>query len=248
MLIALQFVSQVYSLQLFMSKLTTVELISDFQYCLKAHGYLAFRCLKIDSTVDFIYTWENSDPALSIATFLSPWDAFSLDTVSETSDVRGSLYKCKCLFLSVLKKIKCFPVLVTHGYWGYDSRVLRIWLTGTAFPHGYWGYDSRVLMIWLTGNAYPHGYCIPSRVLHIVYTGWKREHLKICSPLVKQGTLFKIVADHRESEEKLSCKIKHSTRELRFCIQVNKVCSQAAKPQKSGDHKNTYIQGFLWLI
>ena len=23
----------------------------------------------------------------------------------------------------------------------------------------------------LTGTAYPHGYCIPSRVLHIVYTG-----------------------------------------------------------------------------
>ena len=70
-----------------------------------------------------------------------------------------------------------------HGYWGYDSRVLRIWLTGTAYiriwltgtedmTHGYWGYDSQVLMIWLTGNAYPHGYCIPSRVLHIVYTGW----------------------------------------------------------------------------
>ena len=26
-------------------------------------------------------------------------------------------------------------------------------------------------MIRLTGNAYPHRYCIPSRVLHIVYTG-----------------------------------------------------------------------------
>ena len=74
-----------------------------------------------------------------------------------------------------------------HRYWGYDSRVLRIWLMGTAYPHGYWGYDSRVLhtltvikdydsrvlMIWLMGNAYPHGYCIPSRVLHIVYTGLK---------------------------------------------------------------------------
>ena len=58
-----------------------------------------------------------------------------------------------------------------HRYWGYDSRVLMIWLTGNAYPHGYWGYDSQVLMIWLTGNAYPHGYCIPSQVLHIVYTG-----------------------------------------------------------------------------
>ena len=47
-----------------------------------------------------------------------------------------------------------------YGYWGCDSRVLRIWLTGTAYPYGYWGYDSRVLMIRLTGNAYPHGYCI----------------------------------------------------------------------------------------
>ena len=84
-----------------------------------------------------------------------------------------------------------------HGYWGYDSRVLhiltgtedmthgycissqvlRIWLTGNAYPHGYWGYDSQVLMIWLTGNAYPHGYCIPSRVLHIVYTGWYQLQL-----------------------------------------------------------------------
>ena len=25
------------------------------------------------------------------------------------------------------------------------------------------------------GNAYPHGYCIPSRVLHIVYTGWIQD-------------------------------------------------------------------------
>ena len=45
----------------------------------------------------------------------------------------------------------------THGYWGYDSRVLRIWFTGTDdMTHGYWGYDSRVmhtltvLRIWLT--------------------------------------------------------------------------------------------------
>ena len=61
-----------------------------------------------------------------------------------------------------------------HYPWGkFHSFFIRInLLTGTAYPHGYRGYDSRVLMIWLTGNAYPHGYCIPSRVLHIVYTGW----------------------------------------------------------------------------
>ena len=63
----------------------------------------------------------------------------------------------------------------SHRYWWYDSRVLRIWLTGTAHPHRYWGYDSQVLMIWLTGNAYSHGYCIPSPVLHIVYTGWAKS-------------------------------------------------------------------------
>ena len=38
-----------------------------------------------------------------------------------------------------------------HGHWGYESQVLRIWLTGTAYPHRYWGYDSRVLHI-LTGT------------------------------------------------------------------------------------------------
>ena len=55
-----------------------------------------------------------------------------------------------------------------HRYWGYDSRVLRIWLTGTEdMTHRYWGYDSRVLRIWLTGTAYPHGYWrYDSRVLH----------------------------------------------------------------------------------
>ena len=53
------------------------------------------------------------------------------------------------------------------GYWGYDSRVLRIWLTGTAYPHQYWGYDSWVLMIWLMGTAYPHQYWgYDSQVLH----------------------------------------------------------------------------------
>ena len=60
----------------------------------------------------------------------------------------------------------------THGYWGYDSHVLRIWLTGTEdMTYGYC-ISSRVLRIWLTGTAYPHRYCISSLVLHIVYTGW----------------------------------------------------------------------------
>ena len=31
---------------------------------------------------------------------------------------------------------------MTHGYGGYDLRVLKIWLTGNAYPHRYWGYDS----------------------------------------------------------------------------------------------------------
>ena len=46
--------------------------------------------------------------------------------------------------------------------------VLKIWLTGTAYPHGYWGYDSRVLMIWLTGtDDMTHGYWwYDSRVMH----------------------------------------------------------------------------------
>ena len=50
--------------------------------------------------------------------------------------------------------------------WGL---VLRIWLTGTAYPHGYWGYDSRVLHI-LTGTEdMTHGYWwYDSRVMHIL--------------------------------------------------------------------------------
>ena len=58
----------------------------------------------------------------------------------------------------------------SHGYC-IPSRVLRIWLTSTAYPHWYWGYDSRVLHI-LTGTEdMTHGYCIPSRVLRIWLTG-----------------------------------------------------------------------------
>ena len=60
---------------------------------------------------------------------------------------------------------------MTHGYWGYDSRVLRIWLTGTAYPHRYC-IPLRVLRIWLTGTAYPHRYWgYDSRVLRIWLTG-----------------------------------------------------------------------------
>ena len=73
-----------------------------------------------------------------------------------------------------------------HGYWGYDSRVLRIWLTGTAYPHRYWGYDSQVLMILLTGNAYPHGYWgYDSRVLHTL-TGTAYSLYRVCSWDIKR--------------------------------------------------------------
>ena len=60
---------------------------------------------------------------------------------------------------------------MTHGYWWYDLRVMHTFTDTEDMTHRYWWYDSRVMHI-LTGNAYPHGYCIPSRVLHIVYTGW----------------------------------------------------------------------------
>ena len=67
-----------------------------------------------------------------------------------------------------------YPSAHPHGYWGYDSWVLRIWLMGTEdMTHGYWRYGSQILRIWLTGNEYPHRYCISSRVLHIVYTAWR---------------------------------------------------------------------------
>ena len=78
-----------------------------------------------------------------------------------------------------------------HGYWGYDSRVLMIWLTGTDdMTHGYcisspvlriWltGTEdmTKVLMIWLTGTAYPHRYWgYDSRVLMIWLTGTAYPH------------------------------------------------------------------------
>ena len=58
---------------------------------------------------------------------------------------------------------------MTHGYWWYDSRVLMIWLTGTAYPHGYWRYDSRVMHT-LTGTEdMTHGcWWYDSRVMHIL--------------------------------------------------------------------------------
>ena len=57
----------------------------------------------------------------------------------------------------------------TYGYWRYDSRVLMIWLTGTAYPHGYY-ISSRVLRIWLMGtDDMTHGYWgYDSRILHIL--------------------------------------------------------------------------------
>ena len=56
-----------------------------------------------------------------------------------------------------------------HWYWGYDSRVLRIWLTGTTYPHGYWGYDLRVMHT-LTGTEdITHRYWwYDSQVMHIL--------------------------------------------------------------------------------
>ena len=58
----------------------------------------------------------------------------------------------------------------THRYC-ISSRVLSIWLTGTAYPHGYLGYDSRVLHI-LTGTEdMTHRCCISSRVLRIWLAG-----------------------------------------------------------------------------
>ena len=37
----------------------------------------------------------------------------------------------------------------------FTSQVLRIWLTGTAYPHGYWRYDSQVFYIVYTGKLIP---------------------------------------------------------------------------------------------
>ena len=65
----------------------------------------------------------------------------------------------------------------THGYWGYDSQVLRIWLTGTEdMTHGYWGYDSRVLHTLTGTDDMTHGYCISSRVLRIWLRGNEYLH------------------------------------------------------------------------
>ena len=56
---------------------------------------------------------------------------------------------------------------MTHMYWGYDSQVLRIWLTGTEdMTHGYWGYDSQVMNI-LTGTAYSL-YRVFKRVIYCI--------------------------------------------------------------------------------
>ena len=123
-----------------------------------------------------------------------PWVISSVPVVHILSAHEDMQYPWVNLYEWRMNETSLTGTAYPHRYWGYDSRVLRIWLTGTAYPHrywwydsrvlhiltgtegmthGYWGYDSRVLMIWLTGNAYPHRYCIPSRVLHIVYTGWK---------------------------------------------------------------------------
>ena len=107
-------------------------------------------------------------------------------------DKLGTLYFWT-LFKAVQYNSQVLHILMgtedmTHRYWGYDSqvlgiwltgtayphgpRVLRIWLTGTAYPHGYWGYDSWVLMIWLMGtDDMTHRYCISSWVLRIWLMG-----------------------------------------------------------------------------
>ena len=87
-------------------------------------------------------------------------------------DKLGTLYFWT-LFKAVQYNSRVLHILtgtedMTHGYY-ISSQVLRIWLTGTAYPHGYWGYDSWVLMIWLMGTVYPHGYWgYGSQVLHIL--------------------------------------------------------------------------------
>ena len=115
-----------------------------------------------------------------------------------------------------------------HGYWRYDSQVLRIWLMGTAYPHGYWGYDSQVLMIWLMSNAYPYGYCIPSWVLHIVYTGWYNHSLR---PLL-HGYVFKSFCFHFVSfsnQSTLDCVFKYVAFSWSFS---SFPCKQEVKPWK----------------
>ena len=83
----------------------------------------------------------------------------------------------------------------THEYC-ISSRVLRMWLRGTAYPHGYWGYDLRVLRIWLTGTEdMTHGYCISTRVLRIWLTGTEvmTHEYCICSQVLKiwlRGTAY----------------------------------------------------------
>ena len=97
---------------------------------------------------------------------LYPWgyDSRVLQILTGTEDMTHGY----CISSRVLR-IWLTSTAYPHGYWGYDSRVLRIWLTDTAYPHGYWGYDSRVLRIWLTDTACPHGYWgYDSRVLHIL--------------------------------------------------------------------------------
>ena len=88
--------------------------------------------------------------------------------MNETS-LMNTAYPHRYCIPSRVLRIWLTGIAYPHRYWGYDSRLLMIWLTGTAYPHRYWGYDSRVLMIWLTGTAYPHRYWgYDSRVLHIL--------------------------------------------------------------------------------
>ena len=63
-----------------------------------------------------------------------------------------------------------------HGYWGYDSRVLHILMGTEDMTHGYWGYDSQVLHILMGTEDMTHGYCISSQVLRIWLTGTAYPH------------------------------------------------------------------------
>ena len=143
-----------------------------------------------------VFTWINNRAGWHFVFTFSPfstvrfrlclrWTASKLSfwTIPVFCDKLGKLYFWS-LFKAIQYNSQVLHILtgtedMTHGYC-ISSRVLRIWLTGTAYPHGYWGYDSRVLhtltgtedmtrgywwydsrvMHILTGTAYPHGYCI----------------------------------------------------------------------------------------
>ena len=75
-------------------------------------------------------------------------------------------------FWSLFKAVWLMGIAYPHGYWGDDSRVLRIWLSGTEDMTHRYCISSRVLRIWPTGTEdMTHRYCISSRVLRIWLVG-----------------------------------------------------------------------------